>query len=71
LTPGERERFDYIAEYLAFSPYPEPGTTNIHRSQLYGKDLLIFFNNDFPYAIYYRVEGDDLYIELVLRAFVT
>jgi hypothetical protein len=71
LTPSERERFDHIADYLAFSPYPEPNSTNVHRSRLFGEEKFIFFNNDFPYMVYYRAADDEVYIELVLKAFVS
>lgn len=71
LTAGDRERFDYIIDFLSLSPFPEPGSTLIRTSRLYGEDLLTFFNNHFPYLVYYRIEDDDVYIELVLRAFVS
>ena len=72
LRPEHRREFDGIIEAIAVSPEPVPGLSTIKAIEFFGQRKFRYFDNDFPYMIFYRIDEEgDINIELVLAAFVT
>jgi hypothetical protein len=68
MSPEERRRFDEIQDFLSGSPYPTTGVDYVRPSRMFGWSGFRYFDDVFPYAIYYDVDEHEMTITLVLRA---
>jgi hypothetical protein len=68
LSPDERQRFDEIQDFISSSPYPMTGVDYVRASRMFGWSGFRYFDEHFPYAVFYDVDEHEMTITLVLRS---
>ena len=68
MSSADRRRYDEIEAFLAGSPYPIRGTDYITDSSMFGWTGFRYFDQVFPYSIFYEVDEHEITVTLVLRS---
>ena len=67
---ADHARFLEIQDFIRDHPRPIRGSPLVRPSRLFGKAGYIYFDEVFPYEIFYSLDDDDdIVIGLLMRAF--
>ena len=68
MSESERREYDVIEQFLSESPYPITGSKHIEPTTQFGVHGFRYFDDRFPYSIFYRVDEHEIEVMLVLRS---
>ena len=68
MSAADRREYDTIQSFLADSPYPITGVSHIKPHEYYGARGFKYFDDWFPYSIFYVVDEHEITVLLVLRS---
>ena len=68
MAASDRETYDEIESFLSDMPYPIRGSNFVRPVTMFGQRMFRYFDNRFPYSIYYEVDEHEIQVLLVLRS---
>jgi len=68
LNDAERIRYEQIEFFIAQWPYPMRGSTMVREFRLFGVSGCRYFDDMFPYVIFYEVDEHEILVRLIMKA---
>jgi hypothetical protein len=68
LGADDRGRYDRVEAYICDFPKPIQGNNYVVRRTWFGREFYRYFDNVFPYAIWYDLDEDGITMVLILPA---
>ncbi len=68
MTSSEQSRYEGIEAFIAEFPYPLKGSTFVSALRLYGVDGFRYFDDRFPFVIFYEVDEHEIHVHLIMKS---